>query len=94
MLEVMTQGVEGCMCTLHARSPVSALNLVAFGGTFLVQYLIGAATHTPHGLGVGLLLPYQAFRHGLDRRRLLLGLRLRRGCRWPNPRGRPRMRAR
>lgn len=23
-----------------------------------LQYLVGAATHTPHGLGVGLLLPY------------------------------------
>lgn len=44
---------------------------ISFGaaGTHLahaLQYAVGAATHTPHGLGVGLLLPYvlQATRSG------------------------------
>ena len=36
-----------------------------------LQYLIGAATHTPHGLGVGLLLPY-----ALDAARDAIGDRL------------------
>jgi alcohol dehydrogenase len=36
---------------------------LAFGnagtaGAHALQYAVGAATHTPHGLGVGLLLPY------------------------------------
>ncbi|HEY1479784.1 MAG TPA: iron-containing alcohol dehydrogenase [Gaiellales bacterium] len=28
------------------------------GGAHALQYAVGAASHTPHGLGVGLLLPY------------------------------------
>src|SRR5690606_40301107 len=36
-----------------------------------LQYPIGAATHTPHGLGVGLLLPY-----ALDAARDAIGDRL------------------
>lgn len=46
---------------------------MSFGsaGTHLahaLQYAVGAATHTPHGLGVGLLLPYvlQASRPGCE----------------------------
>jgi alcohol dehydrogenase class IV len=41
------------------------------GAPHALQYLVGAATHTPHGLGVGLLLPY-----ALDAARDAIGDRL------------------
>jgi alcohol dehydrogenase len=51
---------------IEARTSMSYGSLIAglafgVGGTHLshaLQYPIGQATHTPHGLGVGLLLPY------------------------------------
>ncbi len=37
-----------------------AFNSAGLGAAHALQYPIGAVTHTPHGLGTGLLLPYVA----------------------------------
>ena len=61
-------------------SRASLLAGMAFGsaGTHVshaIQYPIGALTHTPHGLGTGMLLPYvlQAFLPAITDRLAVLG---------------------
>ena len=58
----VSTAAETALVHLAATEDLTAIR-VLFGstGTHLchaLQYPIGAATHTPHGLGVGLLLPY------------------------------------
>lgn len=61
LVKAVTQGADRHARTAMAYGSMLAGLAFATAGTHLshaIQYPIGDATHTPHGLGVGLLLPY------------------------------------